>query len=333
MEEMIQPQENESTETELFEDAFQDIPEIILPLKSLAVRTKKQIEDDLRGLPQFVRIIKASVPKSELRVVLTENQRKKLATGTVKLFTKKDGSLIATLRDPESGRALKHLPIEEVKMTPELSQAVANYALQSQMAQIGKEVEEVRQTIEEVRQGQENDRIASAYTCRNHFLCTMAIENPELRRSGLQQVILEAERSRNLLMMSQRTNVEFIRNEPESSFLKLISGRDPEKIDARMNELRDGFRAMCATSLIEATAYQELGEPNAAKKSLLFLSDVLKKTYLDSGIIERLDQIDPSPKNFWSKTLPIIQKKVDALSGKPEVELIEGEQKNGIESL
>ncbi len=59
----------------------------------------------------------------------------------------------------------------------------------------------------------------------------------------------------------------------------------------------------------------------------------MRKTYLEiPGLVERLDLIDPSPENYWSKALPDIKKKIEALPCNQEQELLEeGEDENGEE--
>ena len=74
----------------------------------------------------------------------------------------------------------------------------------------------------------------------------------------------------------------------------------------------------------EAMAYQELGEHEAARKSLTYYSSFIEDIYVSvPGLVERLDLIDPAPENYWSKTLPDISKKVQALPYVPEPKQIE----------
>ena len=124
-------------------------------------------------------------------------------------------------------------------------------------------------------------------------------------------------------MLSQKTNVGFITDQPESFFGKLISGATPEKINSRMNEIRESLCAVNMVSLAEAMAYREMGEDEAARKSLTYYAGFVRETYLSvPGLVERLDLIDPSPENYWSKTLPDIEKRIIALPAGDETQLI-----------
>ncbi len=130
----------------------------------------------------------------------------------------------------------------------------------------------------------------------------------------LLQVISDAEDSRNLLMLSQKSNLQFLKDQPETTIGKFLKGEKSEKIEIRVNEIRDGLNAVNMVSLAEAIAYNELGEREAARKSLMYYAEFLSETYLEStGLLERLDMIDPSPKNYWTLTIPKIKKNILAL--------------------
>lgn len=293
---------------------FADVPAIARPLVDGAKKTFKKIEQMLYSAPAFVNAIKAALPEETFQAILTDDQKQKLADGALKLMTKKDGSLMANLVDPKTKKIVSTVSLKSVKLAPEMTQAMTSYATQMQMAQIAEQIQLVQLAVEEVRMGQEYDRLAMAYSCQQKLLQAMAIKNPELRMQQLSRIACDAEDSRNLLMQSQSANVAFIKNQPESFWGKLIQGATPEKINTRMNEIRESLCAVNMVSLAEAMAYQEMGESEAARKSLEYYGGYIKKTYLSTkDLVERLDLIDPSPTEYWTKTLPDIEKKIQAL--------------------
>lgn len=293
---------------------FASVPDVARPLVRGAKAAMQRIEQMLYSAPAFINVVKAAVPEETFRAILTDEQKAKLASGALKLMTKKDGSLMATLVNPKTNKIVSTIPLETIKVTPAITEAMTNYASQMQMAQIAEQIRLVQVAVEEVRQGQEFDRLATAYSCQQKLLQAMAIRNPELKAMALLQIASDAEDSRNLLMQSQSANLTFIKDQPESFWGKLISGATPEKIDARMCEIRESLNAVNMVSLAEAMAYQEMGEPEAARESLQYYAGYLQKAYLDvPGLVERLDLIDPSPENYWSKTLPEINVRIHAL--------------------
>lgn len=71
-----------------------------------------------------------------------------------------------------------------------------------------------------------------------------------------------------------------------------------------------------------------IGEPTA-DQTTIGQKTYIEKSYLSTkSLVERLDLIDPAPENYWTKTLPDIKKKIQAL---PYVEeaLLEGGDEDG----
>ncbi len=308
------------------EGHFSDIPEVAKPLLKNAKKALKKIEEMLYTAPAFINMLKASIPEQAFQAILTDDQKTQIANGALKLMTKKDGTLMANLVDPETNKIVSTISLKSVDLSPTLSEAMTSYATQMQMAQIAEEIHTVQLAIEEVRQGQEFDRLAMAYSCQQKLLQAMQIKNPELKAMALLRIASDAEDSRNLLMQSQNANLTFIKEQPESFWGKLISGANPEKINLRMNEIRESLSAVNMVSLAEAMAYQELGESAAARQSLQYYAGYLQSAYLSTeGLVQRLDLIDPAPENYWSKKLPDIKKKIQALPCVENVSLLEGE--------
>ena len=220
-------------------DHFEEIPDIADSILRGAKQAFSKIEEMLYSAPAFINAVKAAVPEEALQAVMTDEQKAQVAKGALKLMTKKDGTLMANLVNPETNKIVTTIPLKSVRLAPEMTQAMTSYAVQTQMAQIAEDIRLVQRAVEEVRQGQEYDRLATAYSCQQKLLKAMEIKNPELRMNMLLRIASDAEDSRNLLMQSQNSNIAFIQEQPDSFFGKLISGATPEKIDQRMNEIAE----------------------------------------------------------------------------------------------
>lgn len=321
---------NASEYSEDLTEYFNEMPEVARPLLKGAKEVFSKIEQMLYSAPAFINLVKASVPEQTFQAILTDDQKAKIASGALRLMTKKDGSLMANLVNPETNKIVSTISLQSVNLSPAISQAMTSYASQMQMAQIAEQIQVVQLAIEEVRQGQEYDRLAMAYSCQQKLLQAMEIKNPELKAMALLQIASDAEDSRNLLMQSQNVNLVFIKEQPESFFGKLLSGATPDKISQRMNEIRESLSAVNMVSLAEAMAYQEMGENAAACQSLQYYASYIEKAYLSTkGLVERLDLIDPAPENYWTKVLPDIRKKIQALPCVEEMQLLEGDDEDG----
>ena len=213
--------------TESVVECFDSVPEVAKPLIGSAGRLLNRIEKMLYSAPAFVGAVKAVIPEEAYQVILTDEQKAKIASGALKLMTKKDGSLMANLINPETKKIVSTVSLGKVKLSPELSQAMTNYATQMQMAQIAEQIQFVQVAVEEVRQGQEYDRLATAYSCQQKLIQASAIQKPRLKEMALMQLVSDAENSRNLLMQSQSANAAFIKNQPESTdFIRRNARKD-----------------------------------------------------------------------------------------------------------
>ena len=307
---------------------FGRLPDVAYHVLQGAKRAVSVIEQKLYTAPALVNAVKAAVPEITLQAVLTDEQKKKIASGALKLMAKKDGSLLATIIDPKTNKIVTTVPLESVKVSPKIAQAMTDFSTQMQMAQLAEQIQSVQHAVEEIRMGQEYDRLATAYSCQQKLLQALDIKNPELRTMALMMIASSAEDSRNLLMLSQKRNVEFIKKQPEGFFQKIFSGESSEKINGRMSEIRDNLCAVNMASFVEAVAYQELGEAEAAKKSLAYYAGFIEETYTsDPCVIQRLDMIDPLPDNYWSKALPSISAKIKALPGIADISMLKIQEK------
>ena len=240
---------------------FPALPKVAKPLLDGARDSLRQIERALYAAPAFINMVKASIPEEVFRAILTEEQRQKIVDGALQLMTKKDGTLMANLVDPKTKKIVSTVALEGIKNAPELAQAMATYSSQMQMAQIAEQIQQMQLAIEEVRQGQEFDRLSTAYSCQQKLLQAMAIQNPELKRMALLSLVAAAEDSRNLLMQSQQTNVRFICDQPESFWGKLLSGAKSEKINMRIAEIRD---SVCAVNMVSFAEVNNLAGGDAS---------------------------------------------------------------------
>ena len=297
---------------------FKGVSDLARPLLEDMAKDFYKIEDILYKSPSLINIINQDNSKNglgiRLEAVLSKDQMRKLTNGSLKLLSKKDGSLMAALIDPESKKIVANLPLKMIKENPEINQAMVGFAMQMQLAQIIEEVNSLNLGIENIIKSQEDDRLALANTCKQKFLQARCLKNIDVKTSLLLQVISDAEESRNLLMLSNKDSLKYIIDQPEGNIKKLFKGDTQEKIDSKINNLKVSLNAINMVSLVEALAYKELGEDEAAKESLLYFSNFIDKEYLEnSKITERLQLIDTGNYKFWEEKLTTIKNNIEIL--------------------
>lgn len=306
----------------IIEEIYSETSSIVKSLINNADVIKANITKLLYKTPSFIKLVKSSIPKKEYKVLFSSIQKARMNNGGIQLMQKKDGSFIANLINSKTKKIFSSISLKEVNKTPELSKALSNYMTQMQMAQIANRIQQIQLDIEEVRQGQFDDRFALAYSCEQKYIQASVIKNTQLKQIALLKIVSDAEDSRNLLMKTQTRNLEYIRKQPESFWKQVLSLDSSKKVNKRMDEIRESFNAINMTSIVEAVAYKEMGEFDAAQESLSYYANHLKSSYfMKKGFIEQLDLIDPSPENYWSGKLPEIMDSVQLISHNSKVRI------------
>ena len=268
-----------------------------------------QIHDTLCSLPAFLEVVERSVPVKEWVAVFTDEQRKELAKGALKMLAKKDGKALAVVVNPNNNQFVANIPLKEVERIKDINPALNDLMMQIQLANLAQEMKEIHRVVSRIQQGLEFDRLASAYSNERKLKQARQIQN-----KALLMIAHAAEDSRSRLMLGMKENIDFIMHQPENEFIKFFA-TNPKEINDRMNEIRSRVVAINQDSMTEATAYWALGEKQAALNTIenyrMFLED---SELTKREVLNRLDVVDPNPENYWTKQFPTIQDTVHKIT-------------------
>ena len=279
-----------------------------------AGRVFDQIHDTLCALPAFLEVVERLVPVEEWVLVFTDEQRKELAKGALKMMTKKNGDIIAKVVDPKTHQIVANIPVKQVERIKDITPAMNDFMVQMQLANLAQELKEIHSVVSRIQQGLEFDRLASAYSNERKLKYARQIQNKELQTQALLMIAHSAEDSRSRLMLGMKENIDFIMHQSENEFIKFFA-TNPKEINDRMNEIRSRVVAINQDSMTEATAYWALGEKQAALNTIenyrMFLED---SELTKREVLNRLDVVDPNPENYWTKQFPTIQDTVQKIT-------------------
>ena len=279
-----------------------------------AGRVFDQIHDTLCALPAFLEVVERLVPVEEWVLVFTDEQRKELAKGALKMMAKKNGDIIAKVVDPKTHQIVANIPVKQVERIKDITPAMNDFMVQMQLANLAQELKEIHSVVSRIQQGLEFDRLASAYSNERKLKYARQIQNKELQTQALLMIAHSAEDSRSRLMLGMKENIDFIMHQPENEFIKFFA-TNPKEINERMNEIRSRVVAINQDSMTEATAYWALGEKQAALNTIenyrMFLED---SELTKREVLNRLDVVDPNPENYWTKQFPTIQDTVQKIT-------------------
>lgn len=279
-----------------------------------AGRVFDQIHDTLCALPAFLEVVERLVPVEEWVLVFTDEQRKELAKGALKMMAKTNGDIIAKVVDPKTHQIVANIPVKQVERIKDINPAMNDFMVQMQLANLAQEMKEVHRVVSRIQQGLEFDRLSSAYSNERKLKYARQIQNKELQTQALLMIAHSAEDSRSRLMLGMKEDIQFIMGQPENEFIKLFT-INPTEINNRMNEIRSRVVAINHDSMTEATAYWALGEKQAALNTIENYRMFLEDSELTNGeVLNRLDVVDPNPENYWTKQFPIIQDTVHKIT-------------------
>ena len=279
-----------------------------------AGRVFDQIHDTLCALPAFLEVVERLVPVEEWVLVFTDEQKKELAKGALKLMAKKNGDIIAKVVDPKNHQIVANIPVKQVERIKDINPAMNDFMVQMQLANLAQEMKEVHRVVSRIQQGLEFDRLASAYSNERKLKYARQIQNKELQTQALLMIAHSAEDSRSRLMLGMKEDIQFIMGQPENEFIKFFA-TNPKEINNRMNEIRSRVVAINQDSMTEATAYWALGEKQAALNTIENYRMFLEDSELTKGeVLNRLDVVDPNPENYWTKQFPTIQDTVHKIT-------------------
>lgn len=267
------------------------------------------LEKYLYTAPAMINLVKASIPVSAYQAVFTSDQLNRLAQGSIKLMSDRNGRTLAKLVDAKTHRIISNVELKEVDFTPDISQALTGFALQMQIMMLSEKLDAIQETTKNIFQGQENDRLALAEACRDNLEEALAMNDETLRKTRLVAIANDINIGRKQLFKSQEQIISKILRFKGSFISNLLSwGGRTKTIDEEIGKLRTNLSATVGVSMVAGIAYEELNEMDSARKSFQKLSDFMEATYLSRpGFVDKLDLLDPYPDNFWSTQLvPVI---------------------------
>ena len=274
-----------------------------------AGRSLCNLEKYLYTAPAMINLVKASIPVSAYQAVFTSDQLNRLAQGSIKLMSDRNGRTLAKLVDAKTHRIISNVELKEVDFTPDISQALTGFALQMQIMMLSKKLDAIQETTKNIFQGQENDRLAFAEACRDNLEEALVMNDETLRKTRLVSIANDMNINREQLFKSQEQIISKILSFNGSFISNFFSlGGRTKTIDEEIGKLRTNLSATVGVSMVAGIAYEELNEMDSARISFQKLSDFMEATYLSRpGFVDKLDLLDPYPDNFWSTQLvPVI---------------------------
>lgn len=219
-------------------------------------------------LPAIAEVIGAMANKEHVMIAKMDQYVKGLIDQGVYRFTiDKQGEILPTIRDADG--FVKQVRLEDMALTPNLTQSLNNLSTHAVMARILDEIEYVGDAIREIHIELQNDRLAMADSAKDKLKQARRIQDTKLREQYLLEVISSATDAKRVLMRNFSQNKNYVLERSQKSDLQLIMKFRGEK-DVSQKAI-DAFQALVyITNAVqtECEGYAMLGEYEPCRECL-----------------------------------------------------------------
>lgn len=252
-------------------------------------------------LPAIAEVIGSMANKEHVMIAKMDSYVKDLIDKGIYRFTiDKQGEILPTIRDADG--FVKQVRLEDMDLTPNLTQSLNNLSTHAVMAQILDEIEYVGDAIREIHIELQNDRLAMAESSSDKLKQARMIQDAKLREITLIGVVNSATDAKRILMRNFSQNMNYIIEHSHKSDLQLILYPKGER-DVSQKAI-DSFQALVYITnavQIECEGYAMLGEYEPCRECLSEF-----KTFIEDNGLNKRDTLLLLNENSSQKRIEIV---------------------------
>lgn len=278
-------------------------------------------------VPAISEMLKGLRKTNHLRLIFSDEVKKKLADGTYKLMQRKDldGVFKAVVVDSKGKtRAIADIKVEELGNGVDparIASAMQGMAIQQQLRDIAGQLEEMSAAMEDIIMGQHNDRLALYYSGEAMFRESLTVNDPALKKQLMAASVLELTNAINSLQITLTYTI----NEICTSY-----NRSKGKFDLNSNVIREkmflinsSFQTIHKANTLKVAIYYNQGEYAALTSVLSDYHSFIERTLTDerSHILYLADPNEKRIDGIWNSRhndLPLKIMKAKSILNKPE---------------
>lgn len=219
-------------------------------------------------LPAIAEVIGAMAGKDHIMVAKMDSYVKDLIDKGIYRFTiDKQGEILPTIRDADG--FVKQVRLEDMALTPNLTQSLNNLSTHAVMAQILDEIEYVGDAIREIHVELQNDRLAMAEGARDKLMQARLIQDAKLREAAMLDVIHSATDAKRVLMRNFAQNMYHItQHSQKSDFQMMLDFKGGKDVSRKAIDAFQALVYLTNSVQTECEGYAMLGEYEPCKECL-----------------------------------------------------------------
>lgn len=232
-------------------------------------------------LPAIAQVIEKMAKKEKILIAKMDSYVKDLIDKGVYRFTiDKQGEILPTIKDADG--FVKQVRLEEMTLTPELTNSLNNLTTHATMAQILEEIEYVGDAIRGLHIELQNDRIALAESTRDKLLLAAKIQDTKLREIAILNTVSSATEAKRILMRNFTENLQYIEEHTDKTDMQLfLEGKKGKDIPQKVSDAFQTLVSITNTVQAECEGYALLGEYESSKESLMQFREFITSNKLD----------------------------------------------------
>lgn len=278
-------------------------------------------------LPAIAEVIGSLAKKDHIMTAKMDGYVKDLIDKGVYRFTiDKSGEILPTIRGAHG--FIKQVRLEDMELTPNLTQSLNNLSTHAVMAQILDELEYVGDAIREIHIELQNDRLAMAESSRDKLKQARMIRDSRLREIALLDVVNSATDAKRILMRNFSQNLYHIVEHSHNH-----SSRQPNHkrgIDLSQKAI-DAFQSLVyITNAVqtECEGYAILGEYEPCRECLTEF-----KSFIEENKLNQRDTLLLLNENSAQKKIEIVDEFTDIAARISTFDTVKGQFENQIRGL
>lgn len=270
----------------------------VLNLANVAV--EKVYKNITKYASDIVQIPRALTKDFRLVLDVTDDVKKKIATGELKLTVENGGNTYAQFRN--GSRYGKKIPVKKEDFCQgfdpvQMANAMQMRAIQSQLDNLTEQLSIIDSSAKQILQGQQNDRIAMYYSGLSLYLEAKNVSDEVMKKQLIAQSLRALNEATFQLNLTLKSDIEYL----ERKEFKKHKKNSVELIDEKINNINQSFKFIHQSSLLRAGIYCEQGELTAMTTVLNEYSKFIKDRIAGNAeLLVECDLTDPGlPESGW----------------------------------
>lgn len=273
------------------------------------------VANHLNNISGNINLIKSFKTNEVLQAILTDDQIKKLAEGTIEFMPDSEtGEIISTLRDSTSKHITNQLRLKKITDKKEIQNSLNNYAIQKKMTSIISELNSVKSLTEKLLEGQEDDRIALYNSGKEQYFTALTIEDNSLRIECLTNALKSINDGKNQLFLSMENNIKDIISLSSKRRNMIFEKITPEEINSKVENIYHNLSLIIESTMLQSAVFYELKEFKTIHFILKEFSQTLGSVFNEDVCYKLSSNSEKINSDYWIENIPETQMKLNDLA-------------------